>query len=94
MIWGEQGRMLFDNKRSESEIIYELLSSAQEDIKKTRLMYKTNMTYSQFSKYLDYLIKKDLLEEKDSVSNGKIYQVTESGKKLLEPLNIMFDYLK
>jgi len=47
--------MIFNNKRSESEIIFELLSSAQEDIKKTRLMYKVNMTYTQFTKYLDFL---------------------------------------
>ena len=86
--------MIFDNKRRESEIIYELLLSAQDGIKKTRLMYKANMTYTQFSKYLDFLIEKDLLIENDSNSNGKIYNLTENGKKLLEPLDVMFTFLK
>ena len=86
--------MIFNNKRSESEIIFELLSSAQEDIKKTRLMYKVNMTYTQFTKYLDFLLEKDLIIEKNSNSDGKMYCVTQSGKELLEPINIMLRYLK
>lgn len=86
--------MIFNNKRSESEIIYDLLSSAQKDIKKTRLMYKVNMTYTQFMKYLDALIKKDLLGEKDSNPEGKTYYTTDKGKELLESLHIVLTYLK
>ena len=86
--------MLFTNKRSEVEIIYDLLSSAQKDIKKTHLMYKANMAHAQFTKYLDALIEKGLLSEKVSNPEGKIYYITDEGKKLLEPLRIVLARLK
>ena len=76
------------------EIIYDLLSSAQKDIKKTRLMYKANMSYTQFTKYLNPLIEKGLLGEKDSSPEGKIYYITDEGKKLLEPLHTVLTRLK
>ena len=86
--------MLFNNKRTEIEIIYDLLSSAQKDIKKTRLMYNANMAYMRLTKYLDGLIEKGLLDEKDSNPEGKTYHVTDKGKELLEPLHIVLTRLK
>jgi len=82
------------HKRSETEIIYDLLSAAKKDIKKTRLMYKTNMTYTQFIKYLDVLMEKGLLAQKDTNPRGKIYYTTEDGQKLLESLHTALNYLK
>jgi len=71
-----------------------LLSAAKKDIKKTRLMYKANMTYTQFTKYLDVLMEKGLLGQKDSNLSGKIYYITEDGEKLLESLHTALNYLK
>jgi len=89
------GALIFNNKRTETEIVYDLLSSAQKDIKQTRLMYKANMPYVQFKKYLNVLKEKGLLGEKDSNPNGgKIYCITEDGKNLMEYLNIVKSYLK
>jgi len=76
------------------EIIYDLLSSAQKDIKKTRLMYKANMTYTQFTKYLNALMEKGLLDETNSNPEGKTYYTTDKGKELLESLHIVLTYLK
>ena len=86
--------MIFDNKRCETEIIYDLLSSAQTDIKKTHLMYKTNMKYTQFTKYLDVLLEKGLLGEKDLEHDGKTYYVTDKGKKFLSSIETAMTYLK
>jgi len=92
---GPRGKiLLFYNKRCEVEIIHDLLSSAQEEIKKTHLMYRTNMTYNQFIKYLDALKEKDLIEEIKSGQNGNNYYLTEKGKKLLDCLNKVLKYLK
>ena len=57
-------------------------------------MYKTNMTYTPFTKYLDVLMEKGLLGEKDSNLRGKIYYTTEDGEKLLESLHTALTYLK
>ena len=76
------------------ELIYDLLSSAQKDIKKIPLMYKTNMSYVRFTKYLNPLVEKGFLCEKDSTPGGKVYCVSDKGKELLEPLHIVLTYLK
>ena len=86
--------MIFNNKRSESEIIFDLLSSAKQDIKKTRLMYKTNMTYVQFVKYLDFLLEKDLLEGRNINEREQVYNITDKGKELIESLDTVLNYLK
>ena len=86
--------MIVNDKRSETEIIHELLFTAQTDIKKTQLMYKTNMTYFQLNKYLDFMLEKGLIKEKERTSDGKIYYTTDKGKELLESIDIVFTYLK
>ena len=57
-------------------------------------MYKANMIYTRFMKYLDVLVEKGLLGEKDSNPEGKVYYITEDGEKLLGSLNIVLTYLK
>ena len=56
---------MFETKRSELDLIYELLSVASVEIKKTRLMYKTNMTHAQITKYLNKLVELDVINEKN-----------------------------
>jgi predicted transcriptional regulator len=85
---------LVNDKRGETEIIYDLLLYAKNDIKKTHLMYKTNMTHKQFNKYLDALLEKGLIEKKDSSQYGKIYFTTNKGIKVLESLDIVINYLR
>ena len=86
--------MIFTSKRTEIEIVYDLLSSAQSDIKQTRLMYKVNMPYLQFKKYLKVLKEKGLLSEKNTNNNGgKIYSITAEGKELMKYLTIVKSYL-
>ena len=86
--------MIFNNKRTEIEIVYDLLSSAQKDIRQTRLMYRVNMPYLQFKKYLKVLKEKGLLSEKNTKSNGgKLYCITEEGKELMKYLSIVKSYL-
>jgi len=85
--------LIFKKKRCETEIIFDLLSAAKNDIKKTPLMYKTNMTYTRFMKYSKVLIEKGFLIKKNSNSNGKFYCISEDGEKLLESLNTILTYL-
>lgn len=87
--------MLFKHKRSEAEIIRKILSLAQRGAKKTHLMYKTNMSYSLFISYFDFLLEKKLLEKKTSnPSDAIIYKTTDKGKKVLENINNALDCMK
>lgn len=58
--------------RSDTEILYEILhvimSAGDRGIKKTHLMYKTNLNSKMLARYLDMLLKADLIEE---IRHGK-----------------------
>ena len=75
--------MLFEKKRSEMEIIGEMLEFARRDIKKTRLMYLTNLCHGHFHRYLGFLLRKEFLGVKNGSSEGCFYFTTEKGTELL-----------
>jgi len=85
---------IFSGKRCEIEIIYDILSYAQKDIKKTRLLYQTNLSYSTFSKYTNFLLEKQLLEIKNGNPSGNVYFITKKGKVVLEDIQGIIDKLK
>jgi predicted transcriptional regulator len=70
------------------------LSSATEEINKTRLRYKSNMSHIQFNKYLNVLIEKNLIFEKETDSMDKIYCITDNGLEFLKPLQMAINKLK
>ena len=75
---------IFRKNRGEIEIIAEMLSIAKNDVKKTRLLYKANLGYSNFIKYAEFLLEKEFLGVKIGNPSGELYYTTEKGKKLLE----------
>jgi predicted transcriptional regulator len=85
---------MYYTRRSETDILRDLLSAAQQDIKKTRLIYEVNMAYSQFTKYLDYLLERDVIGVKHDNPGGKMYYLTDKDKVLLESLDIVLNYLE
>ena len=86
--------MLLKNKRSESEIIFDILSAASAGTKKTPLMYQANLSYDQLCRYLDCLIHEDLLEERIDESSVTRYFLTTRGKELLIPLEKLMNFFK
>jgi predicted transcriptional regulator len=79
--------MIHTKRRSEFEIVQELLSLAIVGSKKTPLMYRANMCYSQFNEYLHQLLEKKFIETRVGNPHGTLYFTTEKGKKLLESVN-------
>jgi predicted transcriptional regulator len=75
-----------NKRRSDIEIIAEMLKVGENGAGKTEIMYNVNMSYSQIQKYLGYLITEGFI---DTIKIGNpcvYYQVTEKGQKLLELL--------
>jgi predicted transcriptional regulator len=64
------------------------------DINKTRLRYKSNMSHNQFNKYLDYVIEKNLICDKETDNNDKIFCITDKGREYLKPLKMVINLLK
>ena len=79
--------MIFESKRSESDIIRDILSKTKYGIIKTQLMYKANMSNTQLNRYLDVLLEKHIIEEKEVNNKRKQYFLTDTGDNVLEHLN-------
>ena len=92
------GKSVFNKRRSEIEIVEEILDISRDGAKKTEILYKSNMSFSQLKNYLSCLLEKNLIEE-SMVLNGngipaKIYVNTEKGNDLLGDINKIMAYFK
>jgi len=78
--------LIFRSKRSEADIIHDILSEMDQGIKKTQLMYKANLSNTQLNRYLDVLLEKEIIDVREFVDDGKQYYLTERGGKVLGDL--------
>jgi predicted transcriptional regulator len=76
-------------RRVRHDIVSEILEMATKGAPKTRIMYRTNLSYSQFKKYLNALEKASLIREESGV-----WHTTESGVKLVEACRICKDLMR
>ena len=90
---------MVNNRRSELDIIGDIIHLSQNGAKKTQLLYQGNLSYSQLNEYLFFLLDKNILEEVP-VNNGngnghqKIYKCTEKGHNLLLDINKTMSYFR
>ena len=68
--------------RSRIRIVADILGIARQGSRKTRIMYQGNLSFDLLQKYLDMLVKHDLLET--SGDSKKSYVATEKGRRFLE----------
>ena len=68
-------------KRSRYEIVHDILDQCQNGAKKTWVMYRANLSYDLTTNYLNDLVKRGLIENKEG-----LYYITDKGKQLLEVL--------
>ena len=73
--------------RYKLEIVRDMLLAASEEIKKTRIMYRANLSRQLLEKYLKNLLEGDLIKYND----GSGYLITDKGKDFLQRYN---DYLE
>jgi predicted transcriptional regulator len=67
------------NRRS-LDIVRDMLVAASVSVRKTRIMYQTNLNYAQVKKYLHNLIERGLLKH----DGESCYLTTEKGLEFLE----------
>ncbi len=85
--------MRINQRRSNIEIIAEMLKVGENGAGKTEIMYSVNMSYSQIQKYLGFLMSQGFID-KVTVGNPVVtYQVTDSGLKLLKSINSVMEML-
>ena len=74
-----------ERKRSNVDIIADILKKTKKGARKTRLMYYCNLSYSQLENYLTFLLEIKLLESHPIEHNDKkSYWTTPRGQKFLD----------
>ncbi|MFC1957981.1 winged helix-turn-helix domain-containing protein [Chloroflexota bacterium] len=85
--------MKINHRRSNVEIIADMLRVGANGAGKTEIMYSSNMSYSQIQKYLGFLISQGFIT-KVKVGNPSVtYQVTATGLKLLKSIESVTEML-
>jgi predicted transcriptional regulator len=80
-------------RRSNIEIIADMLRVGENGAGKTEIMYTANMSYSQIQKYLDYLVNQGFINKIKMDNTMVAYQVTDSGLKLLRVIDTLMRML-
>ena len=76
--------------RSRTEIVSNILEAANGGVTKTKIMYKSFLSYNQLREYLSVLIENNLLEY---LEGTQTYKTTEKGLNLLKMHNEMAELL-
>ncbi|MBS7281301.1 MAG: winged helix-turn-helix transcriptional regulator [Candidatus Freyarchaeota archaeon] len=83
------------HRRSRVEVIIEILSEALDGVNKTRLMYRCNLNFGRFNRYLRELLDAGLVER--VVSNPEVgvvlYRTTDKGRELLKILRRVGEFM-
>lgn len=81
-------------RRSNIEIIADMLRVGENGAGKTEIMYTANMSYSQIQKYLDYLVHQGFINKVNMDNTMVAYQVTDTGLKLLKAIDTLMTMLE
>ncbi|HKW03980.1 MAG TPA: winged helix-turn-helix domain-containing protein [Nitrososphaerales archaeon] len=80
--------------RSRMEILYDIVSAAKSPVKKTNLMYKSNLSFKQLELYLDFLVEQGLVEVKHEIDGpGFMYGSTIKGFEFTNVFEDLQSYL-
>ena len=85
--------MRVNRRRSDLEIIADMLKVGENGAGKTEIMYSANMSYSQIQKYLAYLMGQGLIDKMKMGNPSVTYRVTDSGLKLLQLIDSIKEML-
>ena len=86
--------MMVSQRRSNIEIIADMLKVGEGGAGKTKIMYNANLSYSQIQKYLSFLMSQGFIDKVQVGNPSVTYQVTESGRKLLELITSLQEMLE
>lgn len=76
------------SRRSRTQVIIDILAEASEGANKTRILYRANLNFFRFNRYVSELLDKGLIAEVNNPESCRVmYKITEEGKALPEVLN-------
>ncbi|MEM1557858.1 MAG: winged helix-turn-helix domain-containing protein [Thermoproteota archaeon] len=72
----------FSRRRDQLKIIADILSVAEKGATKTRIMYRSNLSYSMLERYLSILKERNLIRVENTKTPPR-YFTTEAGRRFL-----------
>ena len=85
--------MRVNRRRSDIEIMADMLRMGKNGASKTRIMYHADMSYSQLQKYLWFLTNQGFLIRVVAGKSQAMYFVTDRGNELLESIDRLAEVL-
>ncbi len=85
--------MRVSKRRSNIEIIADMLRIGENGAGKTEIMYSANMSYTQIQKYLGYLMTHGFIDRIEVGNPVVTYQVTKKGLGLLRNIESIMSAL-
>ena len=83
-----------NRRRSNIEIIADMLRVGENGAGKTEIMYTANMSYAQIQKYLAFLLSHGFINKVKLGNPSVSYQVTEKGGELLRNIDSIVEVLE
>jgi predicted transcriptional regulator len=83
-----------NRRRSNIEIIGDMLRVGENGAGKTEIMYSANMSYSQIQKYLGFLISHNFIDRVEVGNPVVTYRVTDKGLALLRSIDTILEVLE
>ena len=82
-----------NQRRSNIEIIADMLKVGENGAGKTEIMYSANMSYSQIQKYLGFLLSHGFINKVEVGNPIVTYRVTDKGLGLLKNIDSIMEVL-
>jgi predicted transcriptional regulator len=82
-----------NQRRSNIEIISEMLRIGANGAGKNEIMYSANMSYRQIQKYLKFMMAQGLIDKVEIGNPSLAYQVTEKGHGLRKSIETVLEVL-
>ena len=83
-------------KRNKLEIIHDILSLIRQKsgrIKPTHILYKSNLSYSMMSDYLEELIGKGFIKQVSLIDGkSRSYEITKKGDEYLSKYKLVMEF--
>ncbi|OGN95477.1 MAG: hypothetical protein A2Z77_07165 [Chloroflexi bacterium RBG_13_51_36] len=83
-----------NRRRSNIEIIADMLRVGENGAGKTEIMYSANMSYAQIQKYLGFLVSHGFINKVKLGNPSVSYQVTVKGGELLRNIDSIVEVLE
>jgi len=83
-----------NRRRSNIEIIADMLRVGENGAGKTEIMYSANMSYAQIQKYLGFLLSHGFINKVEVGNPIVTYQVTDKGGELLKNIDSIVEVLE